>query len=220
MHDLRLALRALSAAPIVTAVAVVSLALGIGVNTAIFSLVNSVMLRPLPVAAPDRLFILSSEGSHGLQWAWNYSVWEQIRARPELFDGVAAWGRSRFNLAQGGETHFVDGLFANGSFFSTLGVPAALGRTFTDADDVRGGGRLVPSPSSVTVSGSADSAAPTAPSGARSRWTALPSPSSGSRLQISSVRKSDGRSTSSCRSATSRSSTAGRRGSISAGGTG
>jgi putative ABC transport system permease protein len=140
MHDLRLALRALCAAPIVTAVAVVSLALGIGVNTAIFSLVNSVMLRPLPVAAPDRLFILSSEGSHGLQWAWNYSVWEQIRARPELFDGVAAWGRSRFNLAQGGETHFVDGLFANGSFFSTLGVPAALGRTFTDADDVRGGG--------------------------------------------------------------------------------
>ncbi len=138
MHDLRLAIRSLRATPIVSLVAVLSLALGIGANTAIFSLINSLLLRTLPVSAPHRLVIISSSGQN--RWTWNYAVWEQIRQQTELFDGAAAWFQTRFNLASGGESRFVDGAWASGSYFSMLGVPPLLGRTFTEADDTRGGG--------------------------------------------------------------------------------
>jgi putative ABC transport system permease protein len=139
MQDLRLAVRALRATPIVTGVAILSIGLGIGANTAIFSLVNALLLRPLPVSAPERLVMISSASSHG-RWAWNYPVWDQIRQRPQLFDGALAWATDQFNLASGGEAQFVDGIWANGSFFSTLGVSALRGRMFADADDRRGGG--------------------------------------------------------------------------------
>jgi predicted permease len=138
--QLRLAFRALRAAPVVTAAAILSLALGIGANTAIFSLVNSLLLRPLPVADPQRLVLLSSARAHGLRWAWSYPVWDELRRRPDLFAGAGAWGAARFDLASGGETQFADGLFVNGGYFSALGVPALVGRTFTDADDRLGGG--------------------------------------------------------------------------------
>jgi len=131
MHDIRLAVRTLRATPIVSAVAILSLALGIGANTAIFSLVNSLLLRSLPVRQPQQLVVLS-DGS------WSNPIWEQVRARPQLFDGAFAWSAVRFNLASGGETEFVDGLWASGGMFEALGVPAMLGRTFTTADDVRG----------------------------------------------------------------------------------
>src|SRR4029453_7571459 len=66
---------------------------------------------------------------------------EEMRARPSVFDGGFAWSSTRFNLARGGQTELVDGLCASGRIFDTLGVPAILGRTFTEADDRRGGGR-------------------------------------------------------------------------------
>jgi putative ABC transport system permease protein len=140
MHDFRLAVRALRTSPVVSFVAILSLALGIGANTAIFSLVNSLLLRPLPVKHPQQLVMLG-EGSANGQQAWTYPIWDQIRQRPQLFDGAFAWSGTRFNLASGGETEFVDGIWASGGMFETLGVPAMLGRTFTDADDRRGGGR-------------------------------------------------------------------------------
>jgi len=134
MNDLRDALRALKASPIVSAVAILSLALGVGANTAIFSLVDSLMLRSLPVREPQRLAFL--EGG-----AWTNPIWEQIRERQhELFDGAIAWSRQQFDLASGGESRLVEGLWASGGFFDVLGVPAVLGRTFTPADDRRGGG--------------------------------------------------------------------------------
>jgi predicted permease len=138
-QDVRLAFRTLRATPIVTTVAVLSLALGIGANTAIFSIVNSLLLRALPVRDPARLVLISDSAAPWLR-AWTYSIWEQIQQRPQLFESTAAWSGTRFNLASGGETEFVDGLWASGSFFQTLGVPAVLGRTFSDADDRRGGG--------------------------------------------------------------------------------
>jgi putative ABC transport system permease protein len=138
MQDLRLAIRALRAAPIVTAVAVLSLALGIGANTAIFSLVNGLLLRPLPVKDSGRLVLLANGMVPGIQ-GWSYPVWDQIRKR-QLFDNAVTWCPSRFNLSSGGESQFVDGVFASGAFFDTLGVPALLGRTFSDTDDQRGGG--------------------------------------------------------------------------------
>jgi putative ABC transport system permease protein len=147
--DFRLALRVLIASPVLSAVAIASLALGIGANTAIFSLVNSLLLRTLPVPEPERLVIMTTDASAGRRNtdAWNYGLWEEIRGRaPQMFDGAVAWSepgtQGRLSLsAAGGEPQPVDGAYVSGDFFTTLGVPALLGRTFTSADDVRGGGR-------------------------------------------------------------------------------
>jgi putative ABC transport system permease protein len=138
MYDLRLAYRALRATPLVSIVAILSLALGIGANTAIFSIVDSLLLRALPVKQPERLVLLAYEND--LPAAWTNPIWEQIRDRPQLFDGALAWSSTRFDLAQGGQTEFVDGIWASGHFFDVLGVPAILGRTLTEGDDRRGGG--------------------------------------------------------------------------------
>ena len=138
MPDLRDAFRALRATPIVTGVAILSLALGIGANTAIFSLINALMLRSLPVKSPQRLVqVLVADK----QTSWSNPLWEQIRDRDtQMFDGAFAYSTPRFNLASGGETQLVNGVMASGEYFDVLGVPAILGRTFTPADDVRGGG--------------------------------------------------------------------------------
>ena len=138
MQDLRDAFRALKSTPIVTIVAILSLALGIGANTAIFSILDSLLLRSLPVEEPQRLVMLA-DGSGRRTW-WTNPIWEQVRERQALFDGACAWSTARFNLAQGGQTELVDGLWASGRVFEVLGVRAMLGRTFTEADDRRGGG--------------------------------------------------------------------------------
>ena len=140
MSDLRLAVRSLRAAPVVTFVAVLSLALGIGANTAMFSIVDSLLLRPLPVKEPARLARLKSHESEGYP-EWSYPVWDEIRRRPELYESAAAWSpTARGNFIVDGVAQKADGLFASGSFFDTLGVTALAGRTFTEADDQRGGG--------------------------------------------------------------------------------
>ena len=138
MSDLRDAFRAFRATPIVTAVAMLSLALGIGANTAIFSLINALILRSLPVRNPAQLVqLMTAEGRP----SWSNPLWEQIRDRDrQLFAGAFAYSTPRFNLASGGETQFVSGVMASGEFFDVLGVPAFLGRTFSAADDTRGGG--------------------------------------------------------------------------------
>jgi predicted permease len=143
-HDLRLASRSLRATPVITFVAIASLALAIGANTAIFSILNSLLLETLPVREPARLVhvtdnVLRDTGETRIR-TWGFPAWEQIQQRPQLFAAATAWYPTRFNLAAGGETRFVDGLLADGSFFETLGVPALLGRTFTEKDDQRGGG--------------------------------------------------------------------------------
>ncbi|MPZ21118.1 MAG: FtsX-like permease family protein [Luteitalea sp.] len=133
-HDVRYGSRVLAASPGFTLVAVLSLALGIGANTAIFSLMNSLLLRTLPVRAPERLVLLD-EGS------WTNPIWEEIRDRhSQLFAGVAAWGNARFDLASGGQADLVEGQWVSGDFFDVLGVQPMLGRTLTAADDRRGGG--------------------------------------------------------------------------------
>src|SRR5262245_29395689 len=137
LQDARLAFRHLRATPIVTLVAVLSLALGIGANTAIFSLVNSLMLRALPVVAPEQLARVNSGPS---ATSWTNPIWEQVRDRADAFAGAAAWASVRFDLAQGGEAQYVDGVWVSGRFFDVLGVRAMLGRTLTAADDRRGGG--------------------------------------------------------------------------------
>src|SRR5437773_2177949 len=97
MHDLRLAFRQLRATPIVTLVAVLSLALGIGANTAMFSIVDSLILRALPVRDPGRLAIISDDGRRG--YTMTYRIWRDIQDR-HLFDGAFAWCTAGFNLAE------------------------------------------------------------------------------------------------------------------------
>jgi predicted permease len=139
-QNVRYALRMLGRNPGFTAVIVLTLALGIGANTAIFSIIDSLLLRPLPVQDPSRLAIVT-DTSDGGQSSWTYPIWEQIRDRRDVFAGTAAWATTdaSFNLTQGGETDVVNGMWVSGEFFDMLGVPAALGRTFSPADDVRGG---------------------------------------------------------------------------------
>lgn len=138
-RELRMACRTLRQAPIVTIVAVASLALGIGANTAIFAVLNSLVLRALPVADPARLVLLTDTAPSHVR-AWSYAVWLQIHQRPDLFERSAAWSFTQFNLASSGETQLVDGMWASGAFFDTLGVGAMLGRTFSEDDDRPGGG--------------------------------------------------------------------------------
>jgi putative ABC transport system permease protein len=138
MPVIRHAVRALLATPVVTGVAVLSLALGIGANTALFTLVNTLLLKPLPVREPDRLALLE-QGEHP-GTSWTNPIWEAVRGHESLVDGAFAWSSTRFNLSKGGQTEFIDGVMASGRYFEVLGVPAELGRTFTAADDRRGGG--------------------------------------------------------------------------------
>ena len=137
MTDLRSAFRSLKATPLVTTVAILSLALGIGANTAIFSIVDALILKSLPVENAHRLVMLQEGESRR---HWTNPIWEQVRDRPELFDGAFAAGSVRFNAAQRGQVDPLDGLFASGRYFEVLGVQPRLGRFFTAADDRRGGG--------------------------------------------------------------------------------
>jgi predicted permease len=138
-QDTRYALRTLRANPGFAATAVLSLALGIGANTAIFSILNAVMLRSLPVEDPQRLVQVDS-----LQGRFTNPIWEQVRDHQQAFSGTLAFAGDRFDLSAGGESHFANGLWASGDFFRVLGVPAMRGRVFTPDDDLHGGGHAGP----------------------------------------------------------------------------
>jgi putative ABC transport system permease protein len=143
--DLRHSVRVLKNAPAFTAVAILSLALGIGANTAIFSVVNAVMLKLLPVSDPARLvslFIDTSARGRPPSPASYYTnpIWEHIRDHQDVFDGVTAYSQQTFDVGAGGEARHISGLFVSGRFFDVLGVRPWIGRTFTSDDDRRGGG--------------------------------------------------------------------------------
>jgi putative ABC transport system permease protein len=127
--------------PVVSVVAAQSLALGIGANTAIFSLFNSLMLRSLPVSDPQRLVVVNDSTTTSGNNSWTFAIWDNIRQRAQAFDGTLAWSAQRFSLAQAGETQFVDGMYVSRDYFTTLGVPVLIGRTITADDDARGGGK-------------------------------------------------------------------------------
>jgi putative ABC transport system permease protein len=135
LQDLRYAIRTLRSSPGFAAVAILSLALGIGANTAIFSLIDSVILKTLPVSHPEELVQVTMANSGS---SFTNPIWEQVRDRQDVFSGIFAYGGGRFNLAAGGEARYADGNFVAGQFFDTLGLHAVLGRTFSMADDKRG----------------------------------------------------------------------------------
>ena len=142
MQDLRYGARQLWQSPGFALVAVMSLALGIGANSAIFQLIDVVRLRTLPVQKPQELVAIDfAEGSQRSGWfstrnsRFTYGQWEQVRAQQQAFTGVLAWSATRFNLTAGGEARYAEGLYVSGEFFKHLGVSPLLGRTFTAQDD-------------------------------------------------------------------------------------
>jgi predicted permease len=134
--DVRYAFRAMRASPGFTLVTILSLALGIGANTAIFSLINAVVLRTLPVSHPEELVQMTYVTSGGA--AFTNPLWEEIRDRQDVFSGVFAYGNQEFNLSAGGEVRRAAGNTVSGDYFSTLGVQAAAGRLISRSDDYRG----------------------------------------------------------------------------------
>lgn len=136
MHTLTAARRAIAAAPVVSALAILSLALGIGANSAIFSIVDGLMLRALPVERPDRLAVIN-EGDEPMT-AWNYPIWMEIHARRDAFRGAAAWWARGVNLSPRGRTDVNEALFVSGTFFDTLGIRAGRGRLLGPNDDRAG----------------------------------------------------------------------------------
>ena len=138
MQDLRDALRTLRASPLISAVAVLSLGLGIGANTAIFSILNSLLLKPLPVRDPQQLVALGSDRP-GEDALMTYPIWQQVRDRHVLNDAFV-WANDRVSVADGGETRALDAIWASGGFFESLGLPVVAERAFSGADDRRDGG--------------------------------------------------------------------------------
>ncbi len=138
--DLRYTLRVLRKSPGFTAVAITTLALGIGANTAIFTLVNALMLRLVPVHRPEELYQvkIKTPGRTAAQDGFTNPLWEQVRDRQEVFSGTAAWGSYTFNLGQGGAIRPALGIWVSGNFFETLEVRPAAGRLISPADDRRG----------------------------------------------------------------------------------
>lgn len=142
--DIRAGIRSLVDSRAISLAAGLTLALAMGAMTALFSVANGLMLRPLPVSDPGRLVTITSETAlrFGFQGGlgWSYTMWERLRERATAFGDAFAWILQPLDLAQTGESQPVEGLFASGDFFRTLGVQAIVGRTFSGADDVRGGG--------------------------------------------------------------------------------
>ncbi|HUB80290.1 MAG TPA: ABC transporter permease [Bryobacteraceae bacterium] len=136
LQDVRYALRALRSSPGFSATAILSLALGIGANTAIFSLIDAVILKTLPVSHPEQLVQLVMKTEYGT--TFTNPIWEQVRDRQDVFSGAFAYSPIALNLAGGGEVRNANASWVSGDFFRTLGVNALLGRTFTAADDKRG----------------------------------------------------------------------------------
>jgi putative ABC transport system permease protein len=141
LQDIRFGVRVLARSPLVTGVAILSLALGIGANTAIFSLIDAVMLKMLPVQKPEQLMqlhIVAPSGGGAGSPTFTNALWEQVRDRQDVFSETTAWSTDKFDLSQGGAVQNVTGVFVSGSYFNTLGVKPAAGRLFDARDDERG----------------------------------------------------------------------------------
>jgi predicted permease len=146
VQDIRFGLRQLRKSPGFTSIALLSLALGIGANTAIFTLVNAILLRPLPVQNPNELVLFGDGRSQGATFAvpdgnwqlFSYSFFHDLRQQTTSYSGIAAVGSeqlaSKASVAGSSyQTTHVD--LVSGSYFSVLGVPAFLGRTIVESDD-------------------------------------------------------------------------------------
>ncbi|HEV8395971.1 MAG TPA: ABC transporter permease [Vicinamibacterales bacterium] len=147
--DIRYAARSLARRPLVTAVAVLSLALGVGVNTAMFSVFNRILLEQLAVPSPDALVTLSSPGpragdvsnndSGDSQHVFNHPLFRDLERMQTVFTDIGGFREIEANLAYRGQTASAEGLLVSGGYFPALRVQPALGRLLTHDDDREGG---------------------------------------------------------------------------------
>ena len=146
-HDLRFAFRSFKKSPVFLTVAVLSLALGIGANTAIFTLVDQILLRLLPVKDPEQLVLLWGRGQHygsnNGRYKLSYPMYEDFRDHNQVFSGMFCRWATSFSVSADGRTERVEGELVSGTYFPVLGVSAALGRVFTPDDDRMPGGHPV-----------------------------------------------------------------------------
>src|SRR5215472_12178963 len=133
--DIRYAARVLAKNPMFTVVAVLTLALGIGANTAIFSLLDQILLRLLPVKNPQQLVLLTMRGRHyGNNWGGNavsHPMFRDFQAHNEVFFGMFCRFPEPVSLTFGGQSERVNAELVSGTYFSVLGVKSILGRAFT-----------------------------------------------------------------------------------------
>src|SRR5947208_15272646 len=140
LQDLRYGLRMLARNPGFTVVAVLTLGLGIGANTAIFSLIDAVLLETLPVTHPEQLVLLRWESPHVVTDSLPYPTFAQLRDSTYVFDGMFAFCDLRLAIDVDGKPGIASGQLVSGSYFSVLGVQAIAGRTFTSEEDRVPGG--------------------------------------------------------------------------------
>src|SRR5215212_4599385 len=137
-QDLRYGIRMLFKHPLVTAIAVVTLALGIGANTAIFSVVNAVLLNPLPYKDPDRLVSLwANVPTHG-RWRVSPANFLDWKKQNTVFEDVSAFGASSMTLTGDGQPEQLVGTRVSSGYFSVVGVEPSLGRPFLPEEHERG----------------------------------------------------------------------------------
>jgi predicted permease len=143
LQDLRYGLRMLAKSPSFTAIAVLTLALGIGANTVLFSVVNGVLLNALPFPAPDGLVALFTNRIHFERASISYPNFLDWQRENQTFASMAAFRPDDFNLTGAGEAEHLRGEMVSADFFSTLGVKPAVGRWFTPEEDRLGGAPVV-----------------------------------------------------------------------------
>lgn len=142
LSDIRYALRMLAKSPGFGFVVVLTLALGIGANAAIFSLTDKVLLQSLPVERPDELIVVSSyrPSQPGSEDSFSYPMYQDLRDQNTVLSGVIARGGAQMNVSYADQTERVRGELVSGNFFQVLGVRPWVGRLFTQEDDVTPGG--------------------------------------------------------------------------------
>ena len=153
MQDLRFSLRQIRRTPGFMVTAVLTLALGVGANTAIFSLLDQALLRSLPVRAPEQLVILSTPGKAweghssnngaGVDKSFSYPMYRDLRDHGTAFDGLIATAPAEVGIARSGVSNLANAEIVSGNYFTMLGVPAAMGRLLAPADDATPGSNPV-----------------------------------------------------------------------------
>src|SRR4030095_11770513 len=142
-QDLRYAVRVLLKKPAFTAVAGLTLALGIGANTAIFSVVNAVLLRTLPYPQPERLVVLAEKQRDGQRMSISYPNFQDWREQAQSFTEMAGYRVALFNLTGVDKPVRLQARTGSGNFFRMLGAQPQLGRLFVAGDDKQGGAHIV-----------------------------------------------------------------------------
>src|ERR1051325_3407938 len=135
LQDLRYGARMLGKHPGFTIIAVLALALGIGANTAIFSVVDKALVRPLPVSHPEQLTLLSMQNERGFTTGFAYPDYVDYRDRNDVFSGLLGYSQQAISLNTSGQSERVDSMVVTGNYFSVLGVEPAIGRAFSPEED-------------------------------------------------------------------------------------